>query len=179
MQRRYLLPVNAILQTLRDQNGITVLSASLPRLPRYQQEAREVALILGQGRVHTCTIRAADGLPLLQGSEALKTLERLGSLEWHVQGLVGSSDVWSPNGEAGQDLCQPQENIPRRLVASLSPLQQQNLSRHHRLVFNLIDGARSIASIATLLHFSPDEVASLLQELRQDQLIDWYISTHK
>ena len=164
-------------EAVRISSDVETLSAALPFVPGYQREAGEVALILGQGCVHTCTIRAADGLSLLQGGEALKTLERLGSLEWHVQRMADSSDAWSPNSEVGQDTRQSQEHaaehiIPHRLVAHLSPVQQQKLSRHHRQIFSLVDGFRSIASIAALLHLSPDQVARLLQELRQDRLID-------
>jgi hypothetical protein len=177
MQRRYTLPVSALLQTLRDQNGITALSASLPSVLGYQREAGEAVLILGQGRVHTCMIRARDGHLLMQGGEALKTLEQLGNLEWQVQGFRGSGEAGQTMSSNGQDPVWPQEyftgqHIPRRLVARLSPEQQQVLSRHHRQVFALVDGTRRVASIATLLHLSPEEVARLLHELRQDQLVD-------
>ena len=177
MQQRYTLPVSVILQTLRHQNGITVLSASLPSVPGYQKDAGEAVLILGQGRIHTCMIRARDGLLLVQGGEALKALERLGNLEWQVQGLRGSGDVEQIVGSTGQAQAWSQEpltgqHIPRRLVAQLSPEQQQALSRHHRQVFALVDGVRSVTSIATLLHLSPEKTTELLHELRQDQLID-------
>ncbi len=56
-------------------------------------------------------------------------------------------------------------------MAALSPEQQQTLSRRQRQVFALVDGTRRMASIATLLHLSPEEVARLLHELRQKQLI--------
>jgi hypothetical protein len=173
MQRRYTLPVSALLQTLRDQNGITALSASLPSVPGYQQQAGEVVLILGQGQVQTCTIRTRDGLLLLQGGEALKALEeQLGSLEWQVQGFRGSGEAGQTMSSTGQEQGhRTDQPIPRRRVAALSPEQQQTLSRRHRQVFALVDGTRRVASIATLLHLSPEEVARLLHELRQNQLI--------
>ncbi len=102
MQQRYRLPVNVLLQTLRDQNGITALSASLPAVPGYQQQAGEVVLLLGQGQVQTCTIRARDGLPLLQGGEALKALEQLKTLEWQVQGFRGSGEAGQAMSSTGQ-----------------------------------------------------------------------------
>ena len=177
MQPRYTLPVSVILQTLTGQNGITALSALLPFVPGYQQQAGQVVLILGQGRVQSCTIRSRDGSPLAQGGEALKALERLGNLEWQVQGLRGSGDVEQIVGSTGQAQAWSQEpltgqHIPRRLVAQLSPEQHQALSRHHRQVFALVDGVRSVTSIATLLHLSPEKTTELLHELRQDQLID-------
>ena len=178
MQRRYTLPVSAILQTLRDQkNGMTALSASLPFVPGYQQEAGEVVLVLGQGHVQTCTIRSHAGLQLVQGGEALKALEQLGNLEWQVQGFRGSGDAGQRADSSGQDPAWPQEHssdqhIPRRRAATLSPTQQQTLSRRHRQVFALVDGARSVADIAALLHLSTDEVARLLGELHHDQLLD-------
>ena len=174
--RRYLLPVNAILQTLRDQNGITALSATLPFVPGYQQDAGEVVLILGQGHVQTCTIRACDGLLLVQGGEALKALERLGSLEWQVQGFRGSGDVGQAMSSNGHDPSLQEhltdQYIPRRRVTTLSLAQQQTLSRRHRQVFALVDGARSVATIAALLHLPSDEVARLLHELHQTRIID-------
>jgi hypothetical protein len=177
MQQSYVLPASVVLQTLRDQNGITALSASLPCVPSHQQDAGEAVLILGQGRVHSCTIRSRDGSPLVQGGEALKILERLGNLEWQVQEFRGSGDSGQIVGSTGQAPAWSQEpltgqHIPRRLVAQLSPEQQQALSRRHRQVFALVDGVRRVASIATLLHLSPEKTAGLLHELRQDQLID-------
>jgi hypothetical protein len=178
MQQRYTLPVSAILQTLRDQhNGMTALSASLPSVPGYQQDEGQVVLILGQGHVQTCMIRSRTGLLLLQGGEALKALEQLGNLEWQVQGFRGRGDTPSLERSTGSDSACSQEHltdqsIPRRRVAALSPEQQQNLSRRHRQVFALIDGTRNVASIATLLHLSSEEVARLLHDLHQDQLLD-------
>jgi hypothetical protein len=177
MQQRYTLPTSAILQTLRHQNGITALSALLPCVPGYQRDAGEAVLILGQGRVHSCTIRTRNGLPLVQGGEALKALEQLGNLEWQVQGFRGSGEAGQIISSTGQAPTWSQEPLtgqhrPRRLVAQLSPEQQQALSRHHRQVFALVDGIRSVASIATLLHLSTEEVACLLQELHHHQLLD-------
>jgi hypothetical protein len=177
MPRSYTLPVSAILQTLRDHNGITALSATLPCVPGSQQEAGQAVLILGQGRIHTCTIRARDGSPLVQGGEALKALERLGSLPWQVQGVRGNGEMGAMPGSTGSAHLwsyeqTPGQQVPRRLVARLSPEQQQALSRHHRQVFALVDGAHSVTTIARLLHLSPQEVAHLLHELQQQQLID-------
>ena len=173
MQRRYILPASAILQVLRDQNGMTTLSATLPFVPGYQQEAGEVVLILGWGQVQRCTIRARDGLLLAQGGEALKALEQLGHLEWQVQELSGSRENWAATDSKGQEHGQSAEqHIPRRRVAALSLTQQQTLSRRQRQVFALVNGTRSVADIATLLHLSSDEVARLLQALQHDQLID-------
>ncbi len=173
MQRRYMLPVSAIIQTLRDQNGVTALSATLPSVPGFSQQAGEAALLLGQGHIQRCTIRARDGLLLAQGGEALKALEQLGNLAWQVQELNGSGENWvatdSKEQEHGQS---PGQHIPRRRVTMLSPEQQQTLSRRHRQVFALVDGARSVASIAALLHLSTDEITHLLHDLHQDQLID-------
>ena len=173
MQRRYRLPVSAILQTLRDQNGMTTLSATLPFVPGSSQRAGEVALILGQGHIQRCTIRARDGLLLAQGGEALKALEQLGNLEWRVQELSSSGKNWAAADSKGQEHGQStNQHIPRRRVVTLSPEQQQTLSRRHRQVFALIDGARNVAGIAALLHLPSEEVARLLQALHQDQLID-------
>ncbi len=177
MQQRYRLPVSAILQTLRDQkNGMTALSASLPFVPGYQQEAGEAVLILGEGHVHTCVIRSHAGLALAQGGEALKTLEQLGSLEWQVQGFRGSGEAGLAAGRNGHVPSShghiTDQHIPSRRVAALSLPQQQTLSRRHRQVFALVDGTHSVASIATLLHLSSDEVARLLHALHQAQLID-------
>jgi hypothetical protein len=178
MQWRYTLPISAILQTLTCQNGITALTAPLPFVPGYQQETGKVVLILGQGRIQTCTIRSRDGLLLLQGGEALKALEQFGNLEWSVQGFRDSGQAGQTAGSTGQDPAWPQQeqvadqSIPHRRIAALSPEQQQTLSRRHRHVFALADGVHSVASIATLLHLSSEEVARLLYELHQDQLID-------
>jgi hypothetical protein len=177
MQRSYTLPTSAILQTLRHQNGITALSAWLPCVPGYQRDAGEAVLILGQGRVQSCTIRARNGLLLVQGGEALKALEQLGNLKWQVQEFRGSGEAGQIMGSMGQVHAWSQEpltgqHIPRRLVAQISPEQQQALSRHHRQVFALVNGVRSVASIATLLHLSPEKAAGVLHELRQDRLID-------
>ncbi len=177
MQQRYRLPVNVLLQALRDQKGITVLSASLPSVPGYQQEAGEVVLMLGQGHVQTCTIRSRDDLLLVQGGEALKALEQLGSLEWSVQGFRGSGDAWPKKSSTEAAYAWPQEHlteehIPRRRVAALPLPQQETLPRRQRQVFALSDGTHSVATIATLLHLSTEEVARLLHELQHDQLID-------
>jgi hypothetical protein len=173
MQRRYMLPVSAIIQTLRDQNGVTALSATLPSVPGFSQQAGEVALLLGQGHIQRCTIRTRDGLLLAQDGEALKTLEQLGNLEWQVQELSGSGENWPPTDSKEQKQEQRTgQHLPRRRVAALSLVQQQALSRRHRQVFALVNGARSVASIATLLHLSPEEVTRLLGELHQNQLLD-------
>ncbi|HEY7415025.1 MAG TPA: hypothetical protein VH593_07520 [Ktedonobacteraceae bacterium] len=169
MQRRYRLPVNVILQTLTSQNGNTELSAALSFVPGHPHQAGEVLLVVGQGQVQRCTIQTRDGLTLSQGGEALKLLEQAGNLEWHVQGAPGG------NGHVPswpQEQATEEQRIPHRRVVLLSPVQQQTLSHRQRQVFALADGSRNVASIAALLHLSPDEVTRLLQALQHDQLID-------
>jgi len=177
MPRSYTLPVSAILQTLRDHNGITALFALLPCVPGDPQEAGQAILTLGQGRVYTCVIQTREGRTLAQGGEALKALEHLGSLSWQVQGVSGCGEMGAMPERTGAARSSPYEQtpaqqVPRRLVARLSPKQQQALSRRHRQVFALVDGTHSVASMASLLHLSPQEVAHLLHELQQHQLID-------
>lgn len=173
MQRRYILPARAIFQALRDQNEITALSAALPFVPGFSQQAGEVALILGQGHIQRCTIRTRNGLLLAQGGEALKTLEQLGNLAWQVQELSSSGESWPATDSKGQEHGQSAEqHIPRRCVAALSLTQQQTLSRRQRQVFALVNGSRSVAGIAALLRLPADEIARLLQELQHDQLIN-------
>ncbi len=172
MQQRYTLPVSAILQTLRDQhNGMTALSARLPagRRTGHADSRTRLRPDLYDSIPH--------GLLLVQGGEALKALEQLGKLEWQVQGFRGRGETPSLEHSTGSDpACSPEhltdQSIPRRRVAALSPEQQQTFSRRHRQVFALSDGTRSVASIAILLHLSSEEVAHLLHELHQDQLLD-------
>jgi hypothetical protein len=175
MQRRYMLPVRAILQTLTGQNGITALSATLPSVPGHPHHERKALLILGAGQVQSCTIQTHDGRALMQGGEALKKLEQFAQLEWHVQEAPGDSAVWPPQGytpSREQEQFLEEQRIPHRRVAQLSPAQQQTLSHRARQVFALADGLRSVASIATLLHLPPGEVIRLLQALQHNQLID-------
>lgn len=171
MPQRYLLPVRALLQTLRDRPTLTTLTAALPVGSRRPSQARQVVLILGQGRVLSCTIHAGDGRLLAQGGSALKILERLAPLPWQILPAPSQDAArYSPTRPEHAQTMPPLG--PCRRLACLAPPQWQALSHRHRQVFALADGTRSVASIATLLHLPIEVVLRLLDDLRRDQLID-------
>ena len=168
MDKHYLLPVLAVVETMKMLPDVVMLQAQLPSLPGISKEACLAQIILGQGRVHSCTITAAKtGTVLREQQEAYHALERCGDLNWSV--LLAPS-LYAP---ASQKATLPYmvasgqytSKIPSLRVKALTPEVLAPLSLPYRRVMMLVDGKRPIEEIARLLNKGPQEVQQMLAAL--------------
>ena len=161
VSQRYVLPAAAVIETMKNANVVR-LQTHVPPLPG-QTEESTAELVVGQGKIHSCCIVTKSGAPLFMHAEALKVLEQLGDLEWSI--------YQAPTDIAGA-IRRKGEEIPRRMVPCLSLAQEQVLSRREKQVFALVDGKRSIETIAHILHLESSAAQEILQKLREVYAID-------
>jgi DNA-binding CsgD family transcriptional regulator len=160
MRERYMLPAAAVIETMKQKNEIVCLQAHVPALPGHREEGTAF-LLVGQDKIHSCTIVAASGEPLFAyATEALKVLEQLGDLEWILSQVPTYQQVTDHYQRAD-------EEIPRRAIPALSPAQEKVLSRREKQVFALVDGQRSREKIARILQLEQGTVQQMLQKLRE------------
>lgn len=164
----YILPLDAVVLVLAEVEQ-AVLSSSAALQPGKPGEVSHVTLVLRAGAVVTCQIVAPDGRPLLAGEDALQTLRNLGELAWHFSCLGETA----PQAAASPPLIRDEAGaftlVPRRTTSTL-PLAQ--LPTRIRQVLSLVDGARSLAQIAQILHRSTSDVSQILRQAHEAGWID-------
>jgi hypothetical protein len=82
MENRFVLPLVAVAETMRTSPEVVVLQARLSSLPGISKQACLAQVIVGQGRIHSCTISTLTGTLLREQKEAYHVLEQQGDLEW-------------------------------------------------------------------------------------------------
>jgi hypothetical protein len=168
VDKHYLLPVVAVVETMKESPDMLLLQAHLPSLPGISKDACLAQVILGQGRLASCTITSTKtGAVLRAAQEAYQALERCGDLEWSVHPAP------SLHPPAQQQARVSPRNVSGRLsvkapslrVSQLSPEILEPLSNPYRRVLLLVDGRRSIEEIAYLLNREPYEIEQMLASL--------------
>jgi len=144
----------------------------------------QAELVVVQGRVSTCLIRAAQNRQvILEGKSALDCLEHCGELCWMVQPeqpihpshLFGSrsQDGW----HAGLSPPSPTpyerwaEKPPSRINVRLDSKQVEDLPHRHRQVLLLVNGRRGIADVCRILNCSFEQLTAVLEDLEARHLI--------
>ncbi len=162
--QHYLLPIEAIVEVMKDLPEIVLLQAELPSVPNVTKNACVAEVIVGQGRLHSCAIVTRAGQFLLQQKEAYITLQQYGDLEWSLH--LPAQERPPP-----QQITHFLSKGPSRVVQALTPTQIQTLSHTHKNVFALVDGINTVEHIARLLTKSPQEVQRMLRDLQDMHLI--------
>lgn len=165
----YLLPIVAIIESLKGSPERVSLQAHLPALPGLSREACLAEVVVGQGLLSQCTIVTQTGHCLSHGQEALARLQQLGPVEWRL--VVASSEP-SVGPPVEQNLLRrgPQiEQVPRRNAVLLSQIHE--LPFELRRVWLLVDGTRTVEELASLLGKSPSDVFGLLLALQGRMLL--------
>ncbi len=185
----YRLDLETLLLVLRTRSGS--LDASLPVVPGLKSAGR-VIVSLVNGKVASCVIRDQSG-NMISGERALQLIGKR-VLEWTYQEIqlsppslpspspsrsVSTEPLqWSPQMSFEDDPSPYAElyyrgaspfsdqAVPRRAPYPAS-LPHQSLTRIHRSVFLLIDGTRSLATIAQLLHQDTRRIWIIVTELAQ------------
>jgi len=147
------MPLSALLETLRGWPDPLTLSACLPSRPEWATPHATAWVQVRHGRVQACTIVQAHGPMLLQGEAALAYLAQAGTLRWQVTPML-------PNQSPIR---------PRRAEDALGVMAHPpaSLSRRHRQLLLLVDGRKTVPELARLLHLTPQEVETLLHDLRK------------
>jgi hypothetical protein len=168
VDKRYLLPVMAVVETMKALPDIVMLQGRLSSLSGVSKDTCLAQIILGQGQVHSCMITATrTGTVLLQQQEAYHALERCGDVNWSV--LPAPSSYTPMRQKAALPPIATYETLPAKipslLVAELRPAILEPLSNPYRRVLLLVDGRRSIEDIARLLNKEPHEIRQMLAAL--------------
>lgn len=95
MGKRYCLPLVAMVEITRSSPNCVLLQSQLASLPGVSKRKCVAQVILGQGVIHTCTIREEAGRVLAEQQKAYDALARCGDLHWEV---VPAPDVVSSSG---------------------------------------------------------------------------------
>lgn len=166
--KHYLLPVVAVIETMKASPDLVVLHSQVAALPGMTKNACVAQIVLGQGKVYACTITTATGSVLLQQQEAYRVLERCGDLSWSVTLATPSLSTHSRQQEIppgrGMD-GRMSSMIPSLRVNTLAPETLASFSHAYRQVLVLVDGKRSIEEIARLLARPADTVHHMLVAL--------------
>lgn len=167
MERHYLLPILAMVETMKGSPEVVVLQAFLSSLPGVTKDACLAQVVLGQGRIHACTITTKTGAVLREQQEAYNALERCGDLNWSV---LPAASLNAPTSQKAIPLHldmyrQPTLKVPSLCVPALTPAILDPLSNPYRRTVRLVDGKRSIEDIARLLNREPQEIEQMLAAL--------------
>ncbi len=166
MDKHYLLPVAAVVETMKDLPDVVMLQAQLSSLPGLSKEACLAQIILGQGQVSSCKIIATrTGIVLREQQEAYHALERCGDVTWHVRPAPSLHPPVRPQATLPPTSGTFPAQIPSLRVSRLSPEILAPLSHPYRRVLGLVDGKRSIEDIARLLNKTPQEIQQMLAAL--------------
>ena len=166
MEKRYLLPLLAVVETMKFSPDVVMLQSHLPSLPGVTKEACRAQVILGQGQVYSCTITTRTGAVIRERQEAYKALEQCGDLEWILSSAPfphpANPQTAQPNTSTASAKMAP---IPVLRVKELSAETLSRLAYPYRRVLLLVDGKRSIEEIARLASKTPQEVVHMLNAL--------------
>jgi len=168
VDKHYLLPILAMVETMKGSPEVVVLQAFLSLLPGVTKDACLAQVTLGQGRIHSCTITTKTGTVLREQLEAYQALERCGDLNWSV---LPASSLYAPASQKATPSRldasdQPTSRVPSLRVQALTLEILEPLSNPYRRVIRLVDGKRSIEDIARLLNKTPQEVQQMLAALQ-------------
>lgn len=188
---KFYLDLDLILQRFR-QSG--ELHGTIPAKKLGNRSPWTARLRVVEGRVMSCQIFDNRDAVVNSGEPALDTLYKLGPLYWEIipelPGGTGPLPAISPLKKPGsgnlpsgpQRIVQPpmpepvptgEEPVPSRLMnVSLRQMNQTQWPRDYRMVYILIDGKRSSATIARMLSFPLADVEQILLELQRMRIIE-------
>jgi len=142
-----------------------MLQAHLSSLPGVSKDACLAQIILGQGRISSCTITSTKtGTVLRAQQEAYHALERCGDLDWSVLPVPSLHLPEKPGarGSLRSGSGRLSGRAPSLRIPQLSPEILEPLANPYRRVLLLVDGRRSVAEIAYLLNREPYEIEQML-----------------
>ncbi len=175
--RTYVLPVAALIETMKSMRTPITLRAQLLNRSRALKETCFAEIVIEAGVLRSCDIRTADGRELFFSlEEAFTLLQQQGQLRWQLiasgqQELATSKQKMSQAQLLPSSGGAPKKYVPRKIIMSLPPTQFKELPQRHKQVFLLIDGRKDSAEIGRLLSISQSSVESILGELYQTKLI--------
>ncbi len=181
---KYTIDLDTILQILGgfQQNGL--LQGDLPVKRLGNKVLWKAYLRLAEGNVVSCSIVDDQGTLVRAGQDALSMLRGTGQLHW-LMSRDESSESGQPQVEEQRRITkvlpqyspvsiQPQAGIffsslvPRRLVLiSIEQMNQGRWSRGYRQVYAMIDGMRTVETIASLLTLPLGSVEQILNDLQK------------
>lgn len=166
MDKRYLLPILAVVEAMMWSPDVVSLQSHLPSLPGVSKDACLAQVILGQGHMYSCTITTKAGAILREQQEAYKALEPCGDLEWILSKAPvsppPSPQEARPNAERANART---AQIPVLRVKEIPAETLNRLTHRYRRVLLLVDGKRSVEEIARLASKTPQEVFHMLKAL--------------
>jgi hypothetical protein len=168
VDKHYLLPVVAVVETMKELPDVVMLQAHLPSLPGVSKDACLAQIILGQGQVYSCKIIVTKtGIVLREQQEAYHALERCGDVNWSLRPAPSLHALVRPPATPPPITTYRTfpAQIPSLRVSRLSPEILAPLSHPYQRVLRLIDGRRSIEDIAHLLNKEPQEIQQMLTSL--------------
>ena len=163
MENSYVLPVEAIVEVMKHSPELVDLHSVSPLSP-LSKEPCVARLVLGQGKLASCTITTTTGNRLFEGQQAYTALLRCGAVQWRVS--PAPALVRQPPSFSRPEVVVPlPQHVPCLRVKELPPALLASLSHSHRRVLALVDGKRSLAEIALLLATTPEKVSHTLSAL--------------
>lgn len=173
----YVLPVVALIETMKGMRTSVTLRTQLPPHSRVLKETCFAEIVIEAGELRSCNIKTADGRELhFSLEDAFTLLQELWSLRWQLiaSGRRESSVSTQEMPHARQlslSKGAAKGRIPHKVLTALPPAQFKALPQRHKQVFLLIDGRKNGTEIGRLLSMPQDSVESILNELYQLQLI--------
>lgn len=170
MERRYRLPLGAMVEVMKGAAEPVVLYTQVSALPGVSKKACQIQVVLGRGSLFSCCVTDASGKVLLQQQEAYQALLPCEDLEWNVAPFPISTPSEPAQVADRSTLAREQDTtsggvsfcIPTLRVC---PLPSETLAAFlypYRTVLVLVDGRRSIHEIARLLSKSPADIQQML-----------------
>jgi hypothetical protein len=185
---KYTIDLDTILQVLGgfQQNGL--LQGDLPAKKLGNKVPWKAYLRLSEGKVVSCSIVDEKEMLVRVGQDALQMLRGAGQLHWLMsrddggdneqavmEGPRRTTNVlsqYSPAPPQPQWGAFPSPLVPRRLVMiSMEQMNQGRWPRGYRQVYAMIDGARTIETIASLLTLPLGSVEQILNDLQKMNII--------
>jgi hypothetical protein len=163
------------LLSISGQSGVLTIEQ-----PEYEGIPWQAQVTLVEGKVTSCLLRSkVDGRVLLRDAEVTRWLSAQGKLYWRLEEVAQKQTEQFPQAAVGPSAdavvpAQPASRfipVPCRTPRGMQVAMGRSWSRDHRLVFALVDGRRTIAEIAALLHKLPEQVVQVLNDLRAGGLI--------
>lgn len=148
--------------------------------PEYEGIPWQAQLTLVEGKVTSCLLcNKVAGRVLLRDAEVTRWLSAQGKLYWRLEEIAQNQaeQLSQATVSPSTDTVFPAQPAPRFITApyrtprGMQVAMDRSWSREHRLVFALVDGRRTIAEIAALLHKPPEQVVQVLNDLRAGGLI--------
>jgi hypothetical protein len=147
---------------------------------RYLKEEGYIELQVKEGVIHSCLFITRKG-QTYKWDHWEKQIVQLGVLNWELTTQQSSQPisqaVSSTSRPSSQEQASAAPQTPYSLktpyhTAILSALQLRQWPMLHRQVYSLIDGRRQLSDIALVLHKSQQEIVQIIDDLRQQGLID-------